>query len=90
MTSNDIICNGGPNPLVTPFSKTVINVPAGATVGAQWDHALQPNGWTASDPADPYVLSPLLRLSSQPSSNLTWLSSIDPGHLGPVMAYMAK
>jgi len=68
VTSNDIICNGGPNPLVTPFSKTVINVPAGATVGAQWDHALQPNGWTSSDPADP----------------------IDPGHSGPVMAYMAK
>ncbi|KAF8300473.1 hypothetical protein DL93DRAFT_2188177 [Clavulina sp. PMI_390] len=68
VTSNSIICNGDPNPLVTPYSSTVINVPAGATVGAQWDHVLQPNGWTSSDPADP----------------------IDPGHLGPVMAYMAK
>lgn len=53
---------------MTPYSKTVIDVPAGATVGAQWDHVLQPNGWTSSDSSDP----------------------IDPGHLGPVMAYMAK
>ncbi|KAF8300469.1 hypothetical protein DL93DRAFT_2173412 [Clavulina sp. PMI_390] len=68
VTSNSIICNGDPNPLVTPYSKTVINVPAGATVGAQWDHGLQPNGWTSSDSADP----------------------VDPSHLGPVMAYMAK
>jgi len=68
VTSASIICNGAPNPLVTPYSQNVINVPAGATVGAQWDHVLQPNGWTSSDTADP----------------------IDPGHLGPVMAYMAK
>jgi len=68
VTSNDIICNGGPNPLVTPFTTNIINIPAGATVQAEWHHVLQPNGYNSADVADP----------------------IDPGHLGPVMAYMAK
>ncbi|KAG9050980.1 hypothetical protein FS837_000644 [Tulasnella sp. UAMH 9824] len=68
VTSNDVICNGGPNPLVKPFSKTVINVPAGATVQAEWHHVLQPNGYDPSDKADP----------------------IDPSHIGPTIAYLAK
>ncbi|KAG8947158.1 hypothetical protein FRC04_011011 [Tulasnella sp. 424] len=68
VTSNDIICNGGPNPLVTPYSQTVINVPAGATVQAEWHHVLQPNGYNSADTADP----------------------VDPGHLGPTLAYLAK
>ncbi|KIO24778.1 hypothetical protein M407DRAFT_25835 [Tulasnella calospora MUT 4182] len=68
VTSNDVICNGGPNPLVKPFSKTVINVPAGSTVQAEWHHVLQPNGYDPSDKADP----------------------IDPSHLGPTIAYLAK
>ncbi|KAG9018751.1 hypothetical protein FRB90_010058 [Tulasnella sp. 427] len=68
VTSNDVICNGGPNPLVKPYSKTVINVPAGATVQAEWHHVLQPNGYDSSDKADP----------------------IDPSHLGPTIAYLAK
>ncbi|KAG8904887.1 hypothetical protein FRC01_008565 [Tulasnella sp. 417] len=66
--SNDIICNGGPNPLVTPYSQTVIDVPAGATVQAEWHHVLQPNGYNSADSADP----------------------VDPGHLGPTIAYLAK
>ncbi|QRW06678.1 glycoside hydrolase family 61 protein [Ceratobasidium sp. AG-Ba] len=66
VTSNDIICNGGPNPLVTPYDKTVINVPAGATITHEWHHTLDSAG--TSDAADP----------------------IDPGHLGPVMVYLAK
>ncbi|KAG8947151.1 hypothetical protein FRC04_011003 [Tulasnella sp. 424] len=53
VTSNDIICNGGPNPLVTPYPSEIINIPAGATVGTEWHHALQPNGYDPSDSADP-------------------------------------
>ncbi|KAG8747187.1 hypothetical protein FRC12_014127 [Ceratobasidium sp. 428] len=66
VTSNDIICNGGPNPLVTPYDKTVIDVPAGATITHEWHHTLTSAG--TNDNADP----------------------IDPGHLGPVMVYLAK
>ena len=68
VTSNDIICNGGPNPLTTPFPKDIINIPAGATVSAEWHHVLQPNGLNPSDNQDP----------------------IDPSHLGPTIAYLAK
>ncbi|KAG9002018.1 hypothetical protein FRB94_004168 [Tulasnella sp. JGI-2019a] len=62
-----VICNGGPNPLVTPYSQTIITVPAGGTFTAEWHHVLQPDGYNSADVADP----------------------IDPGHLGPVLAYMA-
>ncbi|KAI0655315.1 glycoside hydrolase family 61 protein [Cubamyces menziesii] len=51
VTSNDIICNGaGINPYHQPVSQAVIDVPAGATVTAEWHHTLdqQPN-----DPTDP-------------------------------------
>ena len=43
----------GPNPLVTPFTKDIINIPAGATVQAEWHHGLYPNGYDPTDPADP-------------------------------------
>lgn len=68
VTSTSVICNGPPNPLITPYSTTVIDVPAGGTFTAEWHHVLQPDGYNPADTADP----------------------IDPGHLGPVMAYMAK
>jgi cellulase len=68
VTSNDIICNNGTNPYVTPLSQTIIIVNAGEQVGAQWNHVLQPNGYNPSDSQDP----------------------IDPSHLGPGMAYLAK
>ncbi|KAG6907062.1 hypothetical protein DXG01_010708 [Tephrocybe rancida] len=51
VTSNDIICNGGINPYHTPISKSIITVPAGATVTGEWHHGL--NGADPSDPADP-------------------------------------
>ncbi|CAE6527675.1 unnamed protein product [Rhizoctonia solani] len=57
VTSNDVICNGGPNPLVTPFDKTVINVPAGATVTHEWHHNLK--GPEPANPDDPIGLSHL-------------------------------
>ncbi|KAG8858395.1 hypothetical protein FRB96_005280 [Tulasnella sp. 330] len=53
VTDPSVICNGGPNPLVTPFSQTIINVPAGGTFVAEWHHGLQPNGYDPTDPADP-------------------------------------
>lgn len=63
MTSNDIICNGGPNPLVTPFPTDIIDIPAGSPAAAQWDYGLQPNGYdptVASDPIDPSHLGPTM------------------------------
>ncbi|KIO24775.1 glycoside hydrolase family 61 protein [Tulasnella calospora MUT 4182] len=49
--SVDIICNGGVNPLHTPLPTDIINIPAGATVGAEWHHGL--NAASAVDPSDP-------------------------------------
>ncbi|KAK7001675.1 CBM1 domain-containing protein [Favolaschia claudopus] len=51
VTSNDIICNGGINPYHTPLPSTVITVPAGAQVTAEWHHSLA--GADPSDTADP-------------------------------------
>ncbi|KAG8956481.1 hypothetical protein FRC03_010817 [Tulasnella sp. 419] len=53
VNSNDIICNGGPNPLVTPYPTEIIDIPAGATVTTEWHHDLQPNGYNANDSDDP-------------------------------------
>ncbi|RPD62199.1 hypothetical protein L226DRAFT_551726 [Lentinus tigrinus ALCF2SS1-7] len=51
VTSNDLICNGGINPYHQPISTTVINVPAGSQVTAEWHHTL--SGADPSDSADP-------------------------------------
>ncbi|KAG8804981.1 hypothetical protein FRC17_005791, partial [Serendipita sp. 399] len=50
VSTNDIICNGGLNPLVTPYDTTIIPVPAGATVTAEFHHTLTSG---PSDPEDP-------------------------------------
>ncbi|CAG7852201.1 Probable endo-beta-1,4-glucanase D Short=Endoglucanase D; AltName: Full=Carboxymethylcellulase D; AltName: Full=Cellulase D; Flags: Precursor [Serendipita indica DSM 11827] len=51
VTSNDLICNGGPNPLTTPYPSTVIPVPAGAQLTAEWHHTLTSTPETdAEDP----------------------------------------
>ncbi|KAI9068892.1 lytic polysaccharide monooxygenase [Trametes sanguinea] len=77
VTSNDIICNGGINPYHQPVSKAVINVPAGATVTAEWHHTLnqQPN-----DPADPIdashkgpIISYLAKVPDATQSDVTGL-----------------
>ncbi|KAF2663644.1 glycoside hydrolase family 61 protein [Microthyrium microscopicum] len=57
VTSPDIICNGGPNPLLKPFSKAVINVKAGDTVSMMWHHTL--DGRVKSDKSDPIDISHL-------------------------------
>ncbi|KAF9454848.1 lytic polysaccharide monooxygenase [Macrolepiota fuliginosa MF-IS2] len=51
VTSNDIICNGGINPYHQPVSQSVITVPAGAQVTAEWHHTL--DGAVSGDAADP-------------------------------------
>ncbi|KAG8769921.1 hypothetical protein FRC15_004317 [Serendipita sp. 397] len=49
VTTNDIICNGGLNPLVTPYDTTIIDVPAGATVTAEFHHTLTSAGTGDTD-----------------------------------------
>ncbi|PVF94634.1 glycoside hydrolase [Serendipita vermifera] len=51
VTSSSVICNGSPNPLNTPYPSTIIDIPAGASVTAEWHHTL--SGADASDTADP-------------------------------------
>ncbi|GME25965.1 Glycoside hydrolase family 61 [Neofusicoccum parvum] len=55
VTSNDVICNGGVNPLNTPLPSAVIDIPAGATVTAEWHHTLA--GYSATDGDDPISAS---------------------------------
>ncbi|KZW01390.1 hypothetical protein EXIGLDRAFT_666401 [Exidia glandulosa HHB12029] len=74
VTSTDVICNGGPNPLVTPYSTTVIPVPAGATVTTEWHHTLDSaNTGDAADPIDPSHLGPVMTYLA-PVANATQTS----------------
>lgn len=49
VSSNDLACNGGPNP-TTPSDK-VIDVVAGSTVTAIWRHTLQSDSTDIATPA---------------------------------------
>ncbi|KAG6854122.1 hypothetical protein C0991_010286 [Blastosporella zonata] len=61
VTSNDVICNGGINPYHQPLSTTVIPIPAGAQVTAEWHHTLtSANTGDTSDPIDPSHKGPVL------------------------------
>ncbi|PAV17130.1 glycoside hydrolase family 61 [Pyrrhoderma noxium] len=78
VTSNDVICNGGINPYHQPISTTVITVPAGSSVTAEWHHSLA--GADPSDPADPVdsshkgpVISYLARIPDATQSDVTGL-----------------
>lgn len=55
VTSNDIVCNGGPNP-TTP-SSNIINVKAGDTIHAIWRHTLTSD---ASDVIDASHKGPVM------------------------------
>ena len=55
VTSNDLACNGGPNP-TTP-SSNIISVTAGSTVQAIWRHTLTSG---SNDVMDPSHLGPTL------------------------------
>ncbi|KAF9468482.1 glycosyl hydrolase family 61-domain-containing protein [Collybia nuda] len=78
VSSNDIICNGGINPYHQPMSTSVINVPAGAQVTAEWHHTLDgANPSDSSDPIDPShhgpVLAYLAKIPSATQSSVTGL-----------------
>ncbi|KAH9936772.1 glycoside hydrolase family 61 protein [Epithele typhae] len=60
VTSNDVICNGGINPYHTPISTAVIDVPAGATLTAEWHHTLNQAAGDPSDPIDASHKGPLI------------------------------
>ncbi|KAI1790632.1 glycoside hydrolase family 61 protein [Ganoderma leucocontextum] len=59
VTSNDVICNGGINPYHQPISQAVIDVPAGATVTAEWHHVLNQTPGDPADPIDPSHKGPI-------------------------------
>ncbi|KAG8957572.1 hypothetical protein FRC00_003792 [Tulasnella sp. 408] len=73
--SNDIICNGGVNPLHTPLPTDIINIPAGASVAAEWHHGLNTNpGLDPSDSSDPIDSShkgPIMAYLAKVDSALT-------------------
>ncbi|KAF9007093.1 glycoside hydrolase [Cyathus striatus] len=78
VTSNDVICNGGINPYHQPVSQTIIPVPAGATVTAEWHHTLA--GADPSDSADPIdashkgpVMAYLARVDNATQTDVTGL-----------------
>ncbi|KAG8965118.1 hypothetical protein FRC00_010454 [Tulasnella sp. 408] len=75
VTSNDIICNGGVNPLHTPLPTDIINIAAGSSVSAEWHHGLNVNGGLdPSDPADPIESShkgPIMAYLAKVDSALT-------------------
>uniref|UniRef100_A0A8H8CGD8 AA9 family lytic polysaccharide monooxygenase n=1 Tax=Psilocybe cubensis TaxID=181762 RepID=A0A8H8CGD8_PSICU len=79
VTSNDLICNGGINPYHQPVSTTVIPVPAGAQVTAEWHHTLTSAG--TNDPADPIdpshkgpILAYLAKVNNATQSTVTGLN----------------
>ncbi|KAF9485915.1 glycoside hydrolase family 61 protein I [Pholiota conissans] len=78
VTSNDLICNGGINPYHTPVSTTIIPVPAGAQVTAEFHHTLTSAG--TNDPADPIdpshkgpIIAYLAPIANATQSNVTGL-----------------
>jgi len=78
VTSNDVICNGGINPYHQPVSQSIIPVPAGATVTAEWHHTL--NGADPGDSSDPIdgshkgpVIAYLAKVDNATQTNVTGL-----------------
>ncbi|KAK0464518.1 glycoside hydrolase family 61 protein I [Desarmillaria tabescens] len=94
VTSNDIICNGGINPYHQPISTTIIPVPAGSQVTAEWHHTLA--GADPSDPADPIdashkgpVIAYLAKVPSATQSSVTglqWFKIYQDGYSNGVWA----
>ncbi|TDL15573.1 glycoside hydrolase family 61 protein [Rickenella mellea] len=77
VTSNDIICNGGPNPLLYN-SSVIISAAAGASITTEWHHTLA--GLDPSDPADPVdpghkgpVITYLAKIPSATQASVTGL-----------------
>jgi len=78
VTSNDLICNGGINPLVTPLSTTIINVPAGGSFTAEWHHTLAgADPSDSQDPIDPSHKGPVITyLAKVPSALQTTVTGL--------------
>ncbi|KAF9013332.1 glycoside hydrolase [Cyathus striatus] len=70
LTSNDIICNGGINSYSQPISQTIIPVPAGAEVTAEFYHTLAGTSpLDSSDPIDSSHKGPIIAyLAKVPSA----------------------
>ncbi|KAF8195541.1 glycosyl hydrolase family 61-domain-containing protein [Pholiota molesta] len=87
VTSNDLICNGGINPYQLPVSTTIIPVPAGAQVTAEWHHTLTSAG--TGDPADPIdpshkgpliaYLAPIANATQSSVTGLPWFKIYEDG-----------
>ncbi|KAG9226256.1 hypothetical protein CCMSSC00406_0003135 [Pleurotus cornucopiae] len=79
VTTNDLICNGGINPYFQPISQTIIDVPAGAEVTAEFHHTIHgKNPGDLSDPIDPTHKGPLLAyLAKVPSALQTDVTDLD-------------
>lgn len=94
VTSNDVICNGGINPYHQPMSTTIIPVPAGSQVTAEWHHTLA--GADPSDPADPIdashkgpILAYLAKVPNATQSTVTglqWFKIYQDGYSNGVWA----
>ncbi|KAH7400038.1 glycosyl hydrolase family 61-domain-containing protein [Cadophora sp. MPI-SDFR-AT-0126] len=70
VASNDIACNGGPNP--TKATSNILDVAAGSTVKAIWRHTLTSSG---SDVVDPSHKGPVMAYMKKVSNAAT-----DPGY----------
>nr|UPO25264.1 lytic polysaccharide monooxygenases [Pleurotus ostreatus] len=79
VNSNDLICNGGINPYQQPVSQTIIDVPAGADVTAEFHHQIRGrNPLDSSDPIDPTHKGPILAyLAKVPSALQTDVTGLD-------------
>ncbi|EPS36434.1 hypothetical protein H072_10025 [Dactylellina haptotyla CBS 200.50] len=78
VTSNDIICNGGPNPLNTPYPTQIIQVPSGASITMEWHHTLDgANPSDSADPVDPGHKGPIMAyLAAVPSALQTSVTGL--------------
>ncbi|KAF3924545.1 Endoglucanase-4 [Orbilia brochopaga] len=78
VTTNDIICNGGLNPLNTPYPSTVINVPSGASITMEWHHTLDSEGTNdPADPVDPSHKGPIMAyLAAVPDAHQTSVTGL--------------
>jgi len=79
VTSDDLICNGGINPYQQPVSQTILPVPAGAQVTAEWHHTLTSAGTgDPQDPIDPSHLGPIMAyLAEVPSATQTTVTGLN-------------
>ncbi|KAK0205800.1 glycosyl hydrolase family 61-domain-containing protein [Desarmillaria ectypa] len=83
--SDDIICNGGINPYHMPISTTIVTVPSGSTVTAEWLDGV--NSADSSDPIDSShkgpVMSYLAKVNNATQTDVAssvWFKIYEDGH----------